>query len=243
MTNTFTRQNKKFVLCILVILLFQLFTKIEIHAESKNFKWERVSAVSSDEIKSLASNENIIVAVGQDGVILHSKDGRQWDRSNLPQAVELNSVMWANNMFLATGNNGTIVTSIDGLSWQIIACGLNRRDIYMTMNNIYDIAWDGHIFLTVGEGGNVFKSYDGFKWDFTNEPAIDYRNSSNLHINFNKIIHDGKRFITFSRKYELGPSLILTSQDGVNWSKANSQLRHDIVDLCFNGEEYIALTT
>jgi len=75
---------------------------------------------SSNNIKGIAYNNNIWVAVGGNGKIAYSLDGMNWTTVDATEAFgteQVSCVAYGNNRWVAAGNRGKIAYSADGTSW------------------------------------------------------------------------------------------------------------------------------
>lgn len=70
------------------------------------------------DLQGVAYGAGRFVAVGNDGLLLHSADGRSWTRTNTENTRSLRAVRFATGRFLAAGEAGTVLMSTDGLTWQ-----------------------------------------------------------------------------------------------------------------------------
>ncbi|WP_237360481.1 sialidase family protein [Vibrio marisflavi] len=60
---------------------------------------------------------NVFVAVGSQGLIFTSSDGKTWQEQALVTTVDLRGVTYSSDQFVVTGDDGTILTSPDGNNW------------------------------------------------------------------------------------------------------------------------------
>ena len=133
---------------------------------------------------SVAWSGTRYVAVGTEGVIAHSRDGRTWtwtivrpdsDRFEFGFAA----VAWVGSRFVAVGEDGMIVHSADGRSWGRADSG--------TSYDLNGVAWNGSRFVAVGGAGGlgqIVHSTDGRTWTRVG-----------IGIEFNGVAWNGSRFV------------------------------------------------
>lgn len=62
-------------------------------------------------LNGVAYGNGTFVAVGEDGTILTSRDGRNWTRQTSGTSKDLDGVAYGNGTFVAVGKYGTTLTS------------------------------------------------------------------------------------------------------------------------------------
>jgi hypothetical protein len=90
------------------------------------------------------------VAVGEDGVIVVSLDGKVWSAVSSGTASHFFAVGRFNNLWVATGASGQIRTSDNGLAW-------TARNS-PTSTNLRAIATSPNVAILVGDGGTLVKN-------------------------------------------------------------------------------------
>ncbi|PTY03723.1 hypothetical protein DB347_21050 [Opitutaceae bacterium EW11] len=101
-----------------------------------------------------------IVAVGNDGTILHSLDGQTWTAENSGTRVWLVAVTYGNGRYVAVGDNGTILTSTDAITWT----AATKTGTTARLNNV---VYGQGKYVAVGEAGTIIVSTDGTSWSQT----------------------------------------------------------------------------
>lgn len=109
--------------------------------------WERLPAIVSTDLKSIAYGKDIIVVVGSNGVILSGTDIRSLSRVTSNTTVNLNGVCWTGTKFVAVGEGGFIANSPDGEIWTIRTSG--------TSESFYRVAQTSLGTVVVGSGGYI----------------------------------------------------------------------------------------
>lgn len=99
-----------------------------------------------------------LVAVGERGHIVVSKDGEQWQQANVPVQANLNSVYFVNKQYgWAVGHDASILQTTDGgLNWQI------QHFAPQTDKPLFDIYFsDLKNGIAVGAYGLFYRTADG----------------------------------------------------------------------------------
>jgi photosystem II stability/assembly factor-like uncharacterized protein len=173
-----------------------------------------------------------LVAVGQQGHILLSNDGKEWQQANAPVQTTLTSVFFLNEKLgWAVGHDATILHSNDGgLNWEI------QQYLPSLQKPLLDVYFkNAKQGLAVGAYGQVFRSNDGgttwkseFHKEFLLADDIEYLDDLKLEDekayldeisfilpHFNGIVLDGDTLFLLG---ETG--LLAKSKDfGVTWQQ------------------------
>ncbi len=109
----------------------------------------------------IASSGSVVVAVGQDGAIIHA-DGDNWQLADSSRTTQdLFGVTWSeqHSIFVAVGGLGTIMTSSDGNVWTL-------DTLSPTTAWLYDVTWSdaAEMFVAVGQNGTILTSSDAEEW-------------------------------------------------------------------------------
>ena len=105
----------------------------------------------------IAAGAGRLVAVGTEGTILTSIDGRAWLPAVSGTREWLVGVTFAASRFIAVGDHGVILSSADGLTWR------PARDSG-TSARLNNVIYAQEKFVAVGEGGAIVTSADGETW-------------------------------------------------------------------------------
>jgi hypothetical protein len=129
--------------------------------------WTKLSVPNTvtNDLAGLAASASLMVAVGDQGVILTSTpDGTTWTKQTSPTTYGLIRVRYLDGIFLALGENGTLLSSANGSSWSTLSAGTTNwlTDAVMVSNTCY----------VVGNNATVLTSSDFIHW--TNMPTITY---------------------------------------------------------------------
>lgn len=112
-------------------------------------------------LNSITNNNNIFVAVGDNGTIYYSFDTKSWsivgDLSK-PTTQNLNKVIWDGTKFVAVGNNGSIISSENGINWYL------QSNVTIT-NNLININYYDNVYVVLDDNGNLYYSLDLTNWE------------------------------------------------------------------------------
>ena len=99
-----------------------------------------------------------IIAVGEEGCILWSDDGKTFQRAQLSPVTSdwFEGVTASTQRAVAVGDNGAIYTSTDGVAWSKATSG--------TTEWLRGVAAGSGSFVAVGENGMVLRSTTGTSW-------------------------------------------------------------------------------
>ena len=147
------------------------------------------------------------VAVGIDGAIDYSSDGRSWNSvtdttfgSNV-----IRDVAYGNGRYVAVGESGKIAYSTNGTTWTAVT------NSTFDTSTIYGITYGASKFIAVGSGGKMAYSINGATWT----AITDFSTST-----INGITYGGpsgkEKFIA------VGGNYITYSVDGIAWTRATT---------------------
>lgn len=162
-------------------------------------------------INAFLKSTNIIIAVGDNGLISVSSDGYSWNRINAITHNNINAVVRYKSSYIAvTGavqpGNSEILRSSDGLVWNKASSGTTAslRALVVTYSSI----------IAVGDSGTVLRSTDGVTWAKTIAASSTLRS----------ITWDGFNLFACGDVDSLGFSTLITSSDdGLSWRRINIQ--------------------
>jgi len=159
--------------------------------------------------------------------------GMQWTTRISGTTANLRDVIWTGTQFVAVGHSGTILTSSDGISWTQRTSGTN--------NALWGIIWSGAQFVAVGEYGTIITSPDGISWTQRDSGISD----STLY----DVSWSGTQFVAVGGEFRFPGNpvynniLILTSPDGITWTKRTSGLTdRKLYGITWSGTQFIAVS-
>lgn len=157
------------------------------------------------------------LAVGEQGLIMTSKDGINWTVADSPTKESMYRVIQAKDTYYVTGSNGLIMSSKDLKTW--------KKHKTNTTYAILSIAWSGKKFIAVGQNmlaTEVLESNNGTDW----KPAkINVAtSSSSFSFRFSDVAWGNGTFVlTAAQNYNLDlPYTVFLSADGTQWKKVST---------------------
>ena len=156
---------------------------------------------NTEAIACVGTNGEVLVAVGQGGIIVTSADGLTWEKQDSRTTNWLAGIAWCGTQFVAVGAGATVLTSPDGFCWTVQDMGTTDPFVYLDR-----VAWDGTTCVVVGHWRDyysfILRSSDAVHWQWMT-----------LQLTFlTNVAWTGSRFIA------TGPgAVVLTSPNGSEW--------------------------
>lgn len=161
------------------------------------------------------------VAVGNDGVIWTSEDGKERlysiispiNDSNFPDDYDLNAVAYGDGVYVAVGNNGIVLYSEDGYNWNETFAG-SPVDVANNYYHFLDVEWGDDRFIAVGCKPDDLApetcettvaesplpvlrwSKDGIHWSSFSIPPTN-ANDSSVDLAINRIVYGNDVFVAY----------------------------------------------
>ena len=199
--------------------------------------WTPITAPTGVWLGGITYGNGTFVVVGYDGIssngaIFTSPDGVAWTNRPLEPTTSLAKVTYGNGLFVAVGDFGTILTSPDGITW--------KREQSGVITAIFDVTFGKGIFVAVGGIWNIgfappmpneliLISQDGTTWTPINRGDDDIRP-------LNAVTYGSNRFVAVGNTGK-----ILTSSDGVTWTKKEIGESATLNDVAFGNDRFIAV--
>ncbi|WP_274366182.1 WD40/YVTN/BNR-like repeat-containing protein [Paenibacillus thermotolerans] len=145
-------------------------------AKSAAVPWKLLPAnnISADLNDLVYDGKGTYAAVGDEGVILYSKDAIRWQQVKTSVTSNLHAIAWNGKRFVAVGDNGTILHSTNGIEW-------NKQTTA--------VSWKLGDVLPKRDQANYFKKYKG---KTVNSPV------KAISTQVRDVIWDGKRFVAIA---------------------------------------------
>ena len=171
-------------------------------------------------LKSVASNGQTFVAVGENGTFARSSDGNHWESfSPAYFGLWLTGVVWGGGRFVAVGDH-TIMRSADGDLWEPIT---------FPGTSWNGVAWGDDRYVAVGNDGAILQSRDGRRWQRARRTATG---ATLLGVTWG-----GGRFVAVAND-----GGVVHSEDGVHWRKSrDTGISTPLYAVAHNGERYVAV--
>jgi hypothetical protein len=113
-------------------------------------------ACTPNQLRAVTYGAGKFVAVGDEGVIVTSSDGRTWNEPVSGSASNLLGVTFGGSQFAAVGAGGTILTSTDGTTWTSRTSSVPA--------DLQAVAFGNGVFVAVGWSLTILTSTDGVTW-------------------------------------------------------------------------------
>lgn len=159
----------------------------------------------------VASTGERLVAVGERGNILASKDGHRWAQVEVPVRTTLTAVTFASaTQGWAVGHDATILHTADGgRTW-----GLQHQDIARQQPLLDVVFTDELNGIASGAFGMLFATADGGQtWSELDAPALK---EESLHLHAVTRLKNGSLLAVGEK------GLLARSSDGVSWTQLES---------------------
>ena len=155
-----------------------------------------------------SEDKNLFVAVGADGYISISADGRDWTHITSVVSSTIYGVCYSemDSLFVAVGASGVILTSSNGTTWTQRTSGATETDVFRRVCHSEKLG----LFVAVLNSDNGYISTDGVNWTLVNIPLQQMAGLCYSEI-ANKFLAVG------------AGGTVATSLDGTTWTTAQIQ--------------------
>jgi hypothetical protein len=121
------------------------------------FESGTVSPETTDWLEGVAASETVAVAVGDNGAIYRSADGKGWSRVATGVFSQwLFGVAYGEGVFVLVGERGLVASSPDGETWTVRNSGVTE--------DLTRVVYGQGRFMAVGDAGMVLTSANGLSW-------------------------------------------------------------------------------
>lgn len=162
----------------------------------------------------VAYGNGVWVAVGLNGKLFSSTDGKTWAPRASGTSGFLSAVFYARGLFLAGGLAGFLATSPDGITWTTQTSGFGA-------DQLNAFAYGAGLYVAVGGSGKLYTSPTGVTWTVR---TSGFSSSSINDIVFNP------NLVLFIAVGAAGK--LFTSPDGITWTTGTSSTILDIQTVC-----------
>lgn len=220
--------KKLLMFYLVLVILLSSFSPMKVKAASsgKDVSWTKLTKeTQSNNLYDITYNKaKTYVTVGDDGMILWSKDAKEWTEVNLQSTENLNAVTTNGTKFVAVGNKGTILHSANGKAWTKGKINISYtykqvEESYKSIDKSYNIKWSTKLKASQLQIKNIL-------WDGKKYVATAYW----------EVITNGPK-----GKFLLFGTFILTSKDGMNWDSKYIEVS-DIERIIYTGSQYVAIS-
>ena len=196
----------------------------------RNYEYMTQNSASNINKVIYAPDKKLLVAVGDNGLIMYSRNAKQWINCDC-NATSWNSIAYSEekNLFVVAGYR-YIAVSNDLKKWE-------QKQIISDTGNI-EVAYseENHLFVSVNYRPQlIHKTYitissNGLDWENVDISELEVNDRLHCVKNCNgNIVAVG------------GNGTILTSQDCINWVKQNSGVSDTLYSCAYGSGKYVAV--
>jgi photosystem II stability/assembly factor-like uncharacterized protein len=180
-------------------------------------KWTVVGEQSDAALFGISGNATLVLAVGEEGLALSSRDGKKWQKEKTNTRTNLRAV-WvaADGHALAAGEDGAL--------HERSSAGVWRRRVLRKDDILAQIS-DGSALWVLSTGGRLFRSADGgAHFDPARELPLGLRDScSSLAAAKDGVLYAGCRaaepHTEMVKEPPLHPTLLRSADSGKTWAR------------------------
>jgi hypothetical protein len=153
----------------------------------------RFSSNTLFEIKRIAYNGSLYVAVGGDGsnsICLTSPTGTTWtERTSQFGSTAINAVVYdsTNSLWIIAGDSGKISTSPNGITW-------TARTANFSTNSIRDLATNAGTTVAVGDGGGTTDT-GGITYSTNGTTWTRKSQTPTVGTSYNSVVYNGTNWV------------------------------------------------
>ena len=189
-------------------------------------------AITSENLHDVAwDGEDMLVAVGDSGTIIHSPNATEDDWSLAAvnpvegSGTTMAGVTWDGAQFLAVGAGGTILSSPDGDIWDLVAVPP------LLSADLEGVTWTGKRYIAVGGSGTILLSVNGIDWDLLNVVNDTLQGVvSNADLIDNVIVAVGTN-----------GSILSSANDGNTWEDRSPESNNSLNDVTWDGSQFVVV--
>jgi len=155
--------------------------------------------------------------------VVPASGGSTWTKVSVSPPAELFGIGWDGQRYIAVGGRGTVITSPDLNAWVIQASGVTHtlRSVAVSPTGVVAVGDN-----TAGEAVAI-SSLDGANWSVTHRSTNCSGSACSSVSQLSRVIWTGTQYIAVGMERPTGSmmfyALVLTSPDGVTWSKRAAQ--------------------
>jgi len=196
------------------------------NTSTDNITWVKSAMGGHHTYNSIRYLNNMFIAVGGQGIIKSSVNGTTaWTKRTSGISTTLQDVAWDGSYLYYVGNAGVIRTSTASFT------SFTARTSGVT-SKLNAIAYDGSAYLVVvGNAGVILRADRGL-------PATWTAMSSGVTTDLNDVYYDSARSLWCACG---DGGVILTSSDGMNWTKQKSGVNINLNGVCSDGTKFIVV--
>ena len=201
---------------------------------------QRYSLPTDSRLFTVAYGNNIFVAMGYamgvngeiHGEVLTSTDGISWTLREGWVFTDyiFYDITYAENIFVAVGSEGVVITSPDGINW---------AERISPAWGLSGVTHGNNIFVAVGTLSTIITSPDGKHWT-KRDSGVPI--PPGKFVTFEKVAYGNNTFVLVGSISDLyrGEGIILTSPDGTNWTRTDSEYP-ELTGITFGNGIFVAV--
>jgi hypothetical protein len=201
------------------------------------YVWTARTSGTGNTLNGIIWDGTKFFAVGASGTIITSPDGIVWTTQNTGSTSNyLYDIAWSGTRYVAVGGSG-ITSSADGLIW--------TTQNPAGSSNLHGVTWSGTQFVAVGTGG-IITSPDGLNWTDQSSGIMTVHSlfgvASSGTGTLVAVGNDGNIPVgVCGGPAGTVPGLVLTSPDGVSWTKQTSNSTEFLERVVWSGTQFMAM--
>ena len=181
----------------------------------------------TETLSSVVFGNGTFVAGGVD-LVLTSPDGITWTKRSFGTPASTGKIRFDGGRFILVGSDGVILASPDGITWTTAVpaapAGIGR------------LASSGSMLVATGSSrGTVLTSSDGAHW------AAHYL--PDRTVSLTGLAYGKELFVGIGSGYFGDPAAVMTSSDGVNWTRRDIGTYSSLNDIAFGNDAFVIVTS
>ena len=168
----------------------------------------QVNNAYKNTLNCIISSYQIVVAAGDNGIILFSSDGQIFTKVESGTDKNINGMAFRNDLLIAGADKGTILISKNGETW-------NSKHLDVK-GNIVSISANDSYWIGITDRGEIIRSYDGLNWEIKDYNK-EYSGYSKSCI-FKKVLLTENRIVIIGTHNDGSPAVLFSSLGNV-WTE------------------------
>ena len=168
----------------------------------------QVANAYKNTLNCVISSDQIVVAAGDNGIILFSSDRQVFTKVESGTDKNINGMAFRNDLLIAGADKGTILISKNGETW-------NSKHLEVK-GNIVSISANDSYWIGITDRGEIIRSYDGLNWEIKdyNKEYSGYNKSCI----FKKVLLTENRIVIIGTHDDGSPAVLFSSLGNV-WTE------------------------
>lgn len=168
----------------------------------------QVANAYKNTLNCVISSDQIVVAAGDNGIILFSSDRQVFTKVESGTDKNINGMAFRNDLLIAGADKGTILISKNGETW-------NSKHLEVK-GNIVSISANDSYWIGITDRGEIIRSFDGLNWEIKdyNKEYSGYNKSCI----FKKVLLTENRIVIIGTHDDGSPAVLFSSLGNV-WTE------------------------